>query len=86
MRPTPGHSITMRVSAPAGFGATSELTAAAAAAGAEITALDIIESTHESVIVDITCNTEDEEHAQKVAAGVDALAQVSVGRSVTALS
>ena len=80
MRPTPGHSITMRVSAPAGFGATSELTAAAAAAGAEITALDIIESTHESVIVDITCNTEDEEHAQKVAAGVDALAQVSVGK------
>ena len=80
MRPTPGHSITMRVSAPAGFGATSELTAAAAAAGAEITALDIIESTHENVIVDITCNTEDEAHAQKVAAGVDSLAQVSVGK------
>ncbi|MDQ2853202.1 NADP-dependent malic enzyme [Dermatophilaceae bacterium Sec6.4] len=79
-RPTPGHAITMRVSAPTGFSATSELTAAAAAAGAEITALDVIESTHENVIVDLTCNTEGDAHAAQVAAAVDALPGVSVGK------
>ena len=77
-RPSPGHAITMRVSAPAGFNATSELAAAVAAAGAEITALDVIESTHESVVVDITCNTADEEHAGRVSAAVDALNGVQV--------
>jgi malate dehydrogenase (oxaloacetate-decarboxylating) len=77
-RPTPGHAITMRVAAPTGFSATSELTAAAASAGAEITALDVIESTHESLVVDITCNTSDEEHAGRVSAAVDALDGVEV--------
>ncbi len=77
-RPTPGHAITMRVSAPAGFTATTELAAAAAAAGAEITALDVIESTHENVIVDITCNTAGDEHAKQVADSVDAIPGVQV--------
>lgn len=49
--PSPGYAITMRVTAPAGFSATSELAAAAASVGAEITALDMIESTHQSVVV-----------------------------------
>ncbi len=77
-RPTPGHAITMRVAAPAGFSAAAELTAAAASAGAEVTALDIIESTHENVVVDVTCNTADEEHAARVSAAVDALDGVQV--------
>ena len=77
-QPSPGHAITMRVSAPAGFSATSELAAAVAAAGAEITALDMIESSHRDVVVDITCNAVDEQHAQRVAAAVDALDGVEV--------
>ena len=77
-RPSPGHAITMRVAAPAGFSATSELAAAAASAGAEITALDMIESTHRNVVVDLTCNTSDEDHAQRVSAAVDALPGVEV--------
>ena len=77
-RPSPGHAITMRVAAPAGFSATSELTAAAASAGAEITALDVVESTHRDLVVDITANTEDEEHAARVSAAVDALEGVTV--------
>ena len=79
-RPTPGHAITMRVSAPAGFSATSELTAAAAEAGAEITALDIIGSTHQNITVDITCNTEGDDHAAQVADAVNALPGVEVGK------
>src|SRR4051795_5613956 len=77
-QPSPGHAITMRVAAPAGFRATSDLAAAVASAGAEITALDIIESTHGNVVVDITCNTSDEAHAARVSAAVDDLEGVSV--------
>jgi malate dehydrogenase (oxaloacetate-decarboxylating) len=54
------------------------LTAAAASVGAEITALDMIESTHQSVVVDITCNTSGDEHAGRVAAALDALDGVTV--------
>ena len=77
-QPSPGHAITMRVAAPAGFGATSDLAAAVASAGAEVTALDIIESTHGHVVVDITCNTSDEAHAAQVSEAVDALDGVEV--------
>ena len=77
-RPSPGYAITMRVAAPAGFSATSELAAAVASAGAEITALDMIESTHRSVVVDITCNTSDEDHARRVSSALDALPGVEV--------
>jgi malate dehydrogenase (oxaloacetate-decarboxylating) len=46
--------------------------------GAEITALDMIESTHESVVVDITCNTSGEEHGERVAAALGAIDWVAV--------
>ncbi len=75
---SPGYSVTMRVGAPAGFRATSQLAAAAAEQGAEITALDIVESTHEHVVVDITCDTSGEEHGARVAAAIEALEGVVV--------
>src|SRR5215218_3933608 len=68
----------MRVDAPAGFSATSELAAVVASVGAEITALDVIESAHETLVVDITCNTSGEEHGERVAAALNALDGVSV--------
>ena len=68
----------MRVDAPAGFSATSELAAAVASVGGEITALDVIESAHETLVVDITCNTSGEEHGQQVADALNALDGVSV--------
>ena len=55
--PSPGNSITLRVEAPSSFTATSELAAAVGAAGAAITALDVTESHHETLVVDVTCNT-----------------------------
>ena len=76
--PSPGYAITMRVAAPAGFNATSELAAAVALVGAEITALDVVESTHENVVVDITCNTSGEEHGERVADALGQLAGVTV--------
>ena len=76
--PSPGYSITLRVETPASFTATSELAAAVAAAGAAITALDVTESHHDSMVVDISCNTVDAAHGERVSAALDELDGVQV--------
>ncbi|MBG0740843.1 NAD-dependent malic enzyme [Paeniglutamicibacter antarcticus] len=76
--PSPGNSITLRVEAPSSFTATSELAAAVAAAGAAVTALDVTESHHERLVVDVTCNTTDDAHAVRVREALDALDGVTV--------
>ncbi|WP_287932602.1 malic enzyme-like NAD(P)-binding protein, partial [Arthrobacter sp.] len=76
--PSPGNSITLRVSAPSNFTVTSELAAAVAASGAAVTALDVTESHHEKITVDITANTTDDAHADRVRDALEALEGVSV--------
>lgn len=76
--PSPGNSITLRVEAPSSFSATSELAAAVGAAGAAITALDVTSSHHETIVVDVTCNTTDDAHAARVKDALDALDGVTV--------
>ncbi|MEO6200224.1 MAG: malic enzyme-like NAD(P)-binding protein, partial [Cryobacterium sp.] len=76
--PSPGYSITLRVDAPSSFSATSELAAAVGAAGASITALDVVESHHERLIVDVSCNTIDADHGKLVEEALDALDGVHV--------
>ncbi|MBD8044372.1 NADP-dependent malic enzyme [Arthrobacter sp. Sa2BUA2] len=76
--PGPGNSITLRVEAPSGFTATSELAAAAAAAGAAVTALDVTESRHETIVVDVTCDTTGDEHARQVEDALNRLEGVTV--------
>ncbi|MDO5754265.1 NAD-dependent malic enzyme [Arthrobacter sp.] len=76
--PSPGNSITLRVTAPSNFTVTSELAAAVGSAGAAVTALDVVESQHESIVVDITANTTDDEHANRVKDALEALEGVHV--------
>src|SRR5688500_7381098 len=76
--PSPGNSITLRVEAPSSFTATSELAAAVGAAGAAITALDVTESHHETLVVDVTCNTTNDDHANRVKDALNALDGVQV--------
>ncbi len=64
--PSPGYSITIRVTAPAGIGATSDLSLAVTNAGGSLTALDVVESSPATVTVDITCDTTDGEHADRI--------------------
>lgn len=70
--PSPGYSIQLRVEAPAGVTATSELVVAAADAGAVITAVDVSESSTDRVLVDLTCYAGSAEHAAQVAAALAA--------------
>jgi len=78
--PGPGNSITLRIDAPSNFSVTSELAAAAASAGAAITALDVVESHPTSIVVDLTCNTIDDDHATRISEAVEALDGVHVRR------
>ena len=76
--PGPGNSITLRIDAPSNFSVTSELAAAAASAGAAITALDVVESHPTSIVVDLTCNTIDDDHASRIRDAVQELDGVHV--------
>ncbi|MEO6827328.1 MAG: NAD-dependent malic enzyme [Microbacteriaceae bacterium] len=78
--PGPGNSITLRVEAPASVSVTSDLTTVVAAAGAAVTALDVVSSHRNTLIVDITCNTSDPEHAERVTDALESIEGVHVGK------
>src|SRR3954451_19209123 len=76
--PTPGYAITVRVETPSSPGATAALAATVMAAGGVLTGLDIVESRHNHLVVDITCDTSDTAHAQSVADMINAMDGVHV--------
>ncbi|MBV1781073.1 NAD-dependent malic enzyme [Paeniglutamicibacter sp. ABSL32-1] len=76
--PSPGYSLTLRVQTPVSITATSELAAAVGRAGGSITALDVAESGHDHMVVDVSCNTTDAAHGQSVRDALDALDGVNV--------
>ena len=69
---SPGYGITIRVEALTDSSPTSLITAAIVSAGATLTALDVVESHHDRVVVDITCDTRDAEHASEISAAITA--------------
>ena len=76
--PSPGYSITLRVQAPTTAGATAELSVAVSKAGGVLTALDVVESYHDRVVVDVTCNSADAGHADAITEAVAAVEGVVV--------
>ncbi|OSM42170.1 NAD-dependent malic enzyme [Nesterenkonia sp. PF2B19] len=79
--PSPGHSITYRVAAPASFSASTDLAAVIADHGAALTALDVIESTRSELVVDVSCDTRGPDHAQEIEQALAALDGVDVRKS-----
>ena len=63
---SPGYGITIRVEGSPELQPVALVTATIAQAGATITALDVVESDLEKVVVDITCDTVDKDHAQEI--------------------
>ncbi len=76
--PSPGYSMILRVQAPAGLTVTSELATAAARAGAAVTALDVVESHANHVVVDVSCNVSDASHRDEVRDALETLEGVEV--------
>ncbi|WP_088283062.1 NAD-dependent malic enzyme [Kineosporia sp. A_224] len=78
--PSPGYSITLRVQAPTSAASTAELSLAVGKAGGVLTALDVVESHYDRIVVDVTCNASDADHADAITEAVAALEGVTVGK------
>ncbi|ASK66448.1 NAD-dependent malic enzyme [Brachybacterium avium] len=76
--PSPGHSLILRVQIPASIDATSTIASSVAVAGAAVTALDIVESASDHLIVDVSCNVVDDDHRDRVVAALEEQAGVTV--------
>ena len=75
---SPGYGITIRVDGPASSQPVSEITQAILAAGAAITALDVVESVLDRVVIDVTCDAVDAEHAEAITAALSANKNLNV--------
>ncbi|HET8599848.1 MAG TPA: NAD-dependent malic enzyme [Segeticoccus sp.] len=64
--PSPGYAITVRCDAPSSATATSGLVAAVSSAGGAVTALDVVESHADRLVVDVTCDASDAGHADTI--------------------
>jgi malate dehydrogenase (oxaloacetate-decarboxylating) len=63
---SPGYGITIRVEGSPELQPVALITTTITDAGATITALDVVESLLEKVVIDVTCDTIDAEHAQNI--------------------
>jgi len=69
---SPGYGITIRVEGAPELQPVALITSTITNAGATITALDVVESLLEKVVVDVTCDTIDADHAQEIHSALSA--------------
>src|SRR5664279_4782715 len=75
---SPGYSITVRAEAPSAIGAAADLAAAVTMAGGSLTALDVVESGLDMIVVDVTCDAVDAAHADQVTKSIADVPGVNV--------
>src|SRR3954452_18676047 len=78
--PNPGYAITVRVQAPAAAGMIGDLTTAIGNAGGVVTALDVVESHADRIVVDVTSNAADAGHVDVITDAIGALDGFVVGK------
>ncbi|MCW2766211.1 MAG: hypothetical protein JWO11_2170 [Nocardioides sp.] len=75
---TSSYSITMRLFTAPDHGVVGAIATAIAQAGGVVTAIDVAESSHERLVVDVTCSASNADHAQELEAAVNAIDGVEV--------
>jgi malate dehydrogenase (oxaloacetate-decarboxylating) len=75
---SPGYGITIRVEGHPDSQPVASITAVISGAGATITALDVVESLLERVVIDITCDAIDQEHADVITSSISRHPDLSV--------
>jgi malate dehydrogenase (oxaloacetate-decarboxylating) len=75
---SPGYGITIRVEGSPDTNPVALATTIITGAGATITALDVVESLLEKVVIDITCDTIDAEHAEQITAAISLNSELTV--------
>jgi len=68
--PVGGYSVTIRVEVPPETSAIGRLTTAVGEAGATVTALDVVDSRSERIVVDLTATVRDADHGEAVTAAI----------------
>ena len=63
---SPGYGITIRVEGSPDLQPIALITSALSGAGATITALDVVESMLDKVVIDVTCDTINASHADEI--------------------
>ncbi len=63
---SPGYAITLRVELSPDSSSTAGLAQAVIDEGGALTALDVVESGHERMVVDVTCDASDADHAERI--------------------
>ena len=76
--PGPGYAIIVRVQAPSSASAAGDLAVAVGRVGGVVTAFDVVESHADSIVVDISCNALNEDHATEITDALGALEGVTV--------
>jgi len=82
-RPTPtsaSYSITVRLYAPPDSSVVGRLATAVSEAGGLVTAVDVSESRHDRITIDVTCSAVNGEHSEQIVAALSALDGVEVHR------
>ena len=69
---SPGYAITIRVDGHPTSQPVAQITAALVKMGASITALDVVESTIDHVVIDVTCDAINADHADEITAEIAA--------------
>ncbi len=72
------YSITMRLYTAPDHGVVGAVATTIARNGGVVTAIDVTESRHDRLTVDVTCSASDATHSQELVAAVDAVADVTV--------
>src|SRR3712207_552332 len=75
---TSSYSITMRLHTKPDHGVVGAVATAIAEAGGIVMAVDVAESSHERIVVDVTCSAGDADHAKQLQEAVDAVDGVTV--------
>ena len=75
---SPGYGITIRIEGPPSSQPVALATTVISDAGATITALDVVESLLEKVVIDITCDTINSEHADEITVALAKHAELTV--------
>jgi len=79
MAATPSsYSITMRLYTAPDHGVVGRVATAISELGAIVTAIDVTESSHDRLVVDVTCSAADSDHAERVVASVQEVGGVTV--------
>ncbi len=72
------YSITMRLHTAPDHGIVGAVATAISAAGGVVTAIDVVDSTRERLVLDVTCSASDAEHSHRLEEAVDAVEGVEV--------